>query len=76
MSTLPPESDTKATKETEYRNGNVSDDDASSLRKGDLLNLEGVDPALNEKMYLVNNAIDQIGFTPYQMKLFILNGFG
>ena len=27
-------------------------------------------------MHLVNNAIDEIGFTPYQWKLFVLNGFG
>lgn len=27
-------------------------------------------------MHLVNNAIDEIGFTRYHIKLFILNGFG
>ncbi|QIW96614.1 hypothetical protein AMS68_002132 [Peltaster fructicola] len=54
----------------------ASSDDHSSTRKGDLLNLEGVDPVLNAKMHLVNNAIDEIGFTGYHGKLFILNGFG
>lgn len=47
-----------------------------SIQKGDLLSLEHVDPVLNAKMHLVNNAIDEIGFTTYQWKLFMLNGFG
>lgn len=51
-------------------------DDASSLGKHDLLSLEHTDPVLNAKMHLVNNAIDEIGFTRYHMKLFCLNGFG
>lgn len=42
----------------------------------DLLDLESVDPVLNAKMRLVNDAIDEIGFTGYQAKLFVLNGFG
>lgn len=53
-----------------------ADSDEDSLMKGDLLSLEHVDPVLNAKMHLVNNAIDEIGFTPYHVKLFILNGFG
>lgn len=53
-----------------------SDDDHSSLGKGDILQQEHVDPVLNAKMHLINNAIDEIGFTRYQIKLFILNGFG
>jgi MFS family permease len=48
----------------------------ASIQKGDLLSLEHVDPALNAKMHLVNDAIDEIGFTRYQWKLFFLNGFG
>lgn len=47
-----------------------------SIQKGDLLSLEHVDPALNAKMHLVNDTIDEIGFTGYQWKLFFLNGFG
>lgn len=54
----------------------VFDDDVSSLQKSDILSREHVDPALNAKMHLVNNAIDEIGFTPYHWKLFCLNGFG
>ncbi|TFK64867.1 MFS general substrate transporter [Pluteus cervinus] len=52
--------------------------DASSLETGnfDVLQQEHIDPVLNAKMYLVNNAIDEIGLTNYHIKLFILNGFG
>jgi hypothetical protein len=51
-------------------------DDVHTVQKGDLLDLESVDPVLNAKMRLVNDAIDEIGFTGYQAKLFVLNGFG
>ncbi|GEQ68620.1 hypothetical protein JCM33374_g2288 [Metschnikowia sp. JCM 33374] len=34
------------------------------------------DEALNRKMFLVNNALDEIGFTWYHAKLFLLAGFG
>ena len=34
------------------------------------------DPVLAQKMALVNEAIDQIGMTPFHWKLFFLNGFG
>lgn len=50
--------------------------DIVSVQGGDLLNLESVDPVLNAKMKMVNDAIDEIGFTRYQAKLFVLNGFG
>ncbi|KAM0354382.1 hypothetical protein ACHAPU_001426 [Fusarium lateritium] len=42
----------------------------------DLLDLQDLDPAFNAKMRLVNDAIDEIGWTPYHLKLFFLNGFG
>ncbi|KND94228.1 putative MFS-type transporter PB1E7.08c [Tolypocladium ophioglossoides CBS 100239] len=55
----------------------VRNADGSSLRGGeDILALQDLDPALNMKMHLVNNAIDEIGWTPYHLKLFFLNGFG
>jgi len=38
-------------------------DDASSLAKSDLLGKEDTDVCLAAKMRLVNNAIDEIGFT-------------
>ena len=34
------------------------------------------DTVLAQKMQLVNDAINEIGFTTYQLKLFFLNGFG
>ncbi|PNS20636.1 hypothetical protein CAC42_363 [Sphaceloma murrayae] len=52
------------------------DDGVGMLHKQDLLSLEHTDPVLNAKMNLINNAIDEIGFTPYHWKLFCLNGFG
>jgi hypothetical protein len=50
--------------------------DAISIQKGDILSLEHLDPVLNAKMHMVNDTIDEIGFTWYQAKLFCLNGFG
>ncbi|TKA83238.1 hypothetical protein B0A55_02955 [Friedmanniomyces simplex] len=44
--------------------------------KSDILGQEALDPVLNAKMHLVNNAIDEIGMTGYQWKLFVLTGFG
>jgi hypothetical protein len=35
-----------------------------------------IDPVLARKMTLINDAIDEIGMTPFQWKLFFLNGFG
>ncbi|KZV94343.1 MFS general substrate transporter [Exidia glandulosa HHB12029] len=42
----------------------------------DLLSHEHTDPVLDAKMRLVNNAIDEIGFTGFQWKMFVLSGFG
>jgi hypothetical protein len=52
------------------------DGESVALYDGDMLQLGGVDPVKEAKMQLVNNAIDEIGFTPYHAKLFVLNGFG
>jgi len=70
--------ETEKAQDVEARAQNSLDNDTDdiSLRKDDLLSLEHVDPVLNAKMHLVNNAIDEIGFTPYHWKLFCLNGFG
>lgn len=38
-------------------------DDTSSLAKSDLLGKENVDESMTAKLRLVNNAIDEIGFT-------------
>ncbi|OJJ45252.1 hypothetical protein ASPZODRAFT_69414 [Penicilliopsis zonata CBS 506.65] len=52
--------------------------EARSIRFGenDLLSGEIKDEVLAAKMTLINNAIDEIGFTAYHWKLFCLNGFG
>ncbi len=53
------------------------EDSSSSvdLRK-EIYDTSAIDPVLAKKMALTNNAIDEIGMTPWQWKLFFLNGFG
>ncbi|KAL4933745.1 MFS transporter [Aspergillus undulatus] len=46
--------------------------DSTGLQK----ELAAVDEVLVRKMALVNGAIDEIGMSPFQWKLFFLNGFG
>ncbi|KAL4875845.1 major facilitator superfamily domain-containing protein [Aspergillus karnatakaensis] len=54
----------------------VSENRSVHLGESDLLGGEKLDAVLTAKMALVNDAIDEIGFTPHQWKLFCLNGFG
>ncbi|KAJ8116624.1 hypothetical protein OPT61_g1992 [Boeremia exigua] len=72
------DADKKAVHEDVERGGHgvLNGDDASSVGKGDILSKEHTDPVLNAKMHLINDAIDEIGFTTYHWKLFVLNGFG
>ncbi|KAJ5457392.1 Major facilitator superfamily domaingeneral substrate transporter [Penicillium desertorum] len=42
----------------------------------DVFDSSAFDPVLARKLALANTAIDQIGMTPFQWKLFFLNGFG
>ncbi|KAH7136716.1 major facilitator superfamily domain-containing protein [Dactylonectria estremocensis] len=57
--------------------GNTDFANAETFVTGrDILDQQDLDPALNLKMHLVNNAIDEIGWTPYHLKLFCLSGFG
>lgn len=42
----------------------------------DVFNSSVFDPVLAKKLTLINTAIDKIGMTPFQWKLFFLNGFG
>lgn len=44
--------------------------------RNELIDTTKVDDVLARKMALVNAAIDEIGMTPFQWKLFFLNGFG
>ncbi|KAK5467856.1 Filamentous Growth Regulator [Exophiala xenobiotica] len=45
-------------------------------KEGQIFSMHDIDPALDAKMRLVNNAIDEIGWTGMHLKLFFLNGFG
>ncbi|KAL9619885.1 MAG: hypothetical protein Q9160_005532 [Pyrenula sp. 1 TL-2023] len=54
------------------------DDDSNTsidLQK-EIWDSTAIDSVLAKKMALVNDAIDEIGMTPFQWKLFVLNGFG
>lgn len=54
-----------------------SHDDLSSQEPvKEVFNVEQIDPVLQKKMALVNGAIDEIGMTGFQWKMFFLNGFG
>ena len=53
------------------------DHDASYVgRKAEVYEISDVDHVLANKIAVVNDAIDEIGLTPYHWKLFCLNGFG
>lgn len=53
-----------------------SDGEKQVLVGNDMTGLEGNDLILAQKMSLVNDALDEIGFTPYHLKMFFLNGMG
>lgn len=76
MASLPDSGSKKAVDSQDPVYDDLESSATSSLAKGDLLASEHTDPVLDAKMHLVNNAIDEIGFTPYHWKLFVLNGFG
>ncbi|KAF5607986.1 synaptic vesicle transporter SV2 [Fusarium pseudoanthophilum] len=70
-------SSVKKSQDIEEQNGpNYGSVDVKVGTQQDLLDLQDLDPAFNQKMRLVNDAIDEIGWTPYHLKLFFLNGFG
>ena len=52
-----------------------SSDSSIDLQK-EVFDATKLDPVLAKKMALVNKAIEEIGMTPFQWKLFFLNGFG
>ncbi|KAI5949572.1 FGR2 [Candida jiufengensis] len=53
---------------------NISTSGENTLKDEELYSLK--DEVLHKKMKLINDAIDEIGFTPYHLKLFFLNGMG
>lgn len=48
--------------------------DTSSVQQGELLTMD--DDVLAKKIHLCNQALNEIGFTPYHFKMFCLNGMG
>lgn len=56
----------------DFANNSSSED--LSVEGGDLYEMD--DGALSKKMHMVNEAMNEIGFTPYHWKLFFLNGMG
>lgn len=48
----------------------------SSLNSDKYIGVIQDDPALDLKLQLINDALEEIGFTPYHLKLFFLNGMG
>ncbi|KAH6679991.1 major facilitator superfamily domain-containing protein [Plectosphaerella plurivora] len=48
----------------------------TDVARGDLIELDSADAVLAAKMHLLNEAINEIGWTTYHLKLFFLNGFG
>lgn len=62
---------------TEAILGHSESDTESGVSLGnEVFDQSAIDPALAKKMALINNTIDAIGMTPFQWKLFFLNGFG
>lgn len=51
------------------------DEDSIDLAK-EVYDSTAIDPVLAKKMALTNQALDQIGMTGFQWRLFFLNGFG
>lgn len=50
--------------------------DTSIDLQNEVFDATKIDPKLAQKMALINEAIEEIGMTPFQWKLFFLNGFG
>ncbi|TVY78482.1 putative MFS-type transporter PB1E7.08c [Lachnellula suecica] len=68
-----------ASKEKYGDNGIVNiqeSDNVSTDSIKEVFDIGAIDPVLSKKMALVNKAIDDIGMTSFQWKMFFLNGFG
>ena len=50
--------------------------DSSIDLQNEVFDATKIDPVLAKKMALINEAVEEIGMTPFQWKLFFLNGFG
>jgi hypothetical protein len=51
-------------------------DETSTDSVQEVFDIEAIDLVLSKKMALVNTAIDEVGMTNFQWKMFFLNGFG
>ena len=67
--------DTKHAFSSEIDEHAGSGDSSIDHQKG-VFDATKIDPVLAQKMALINEAIEEIGMTPFQWKLFFLNGFG
>ncbi|CZR53383.1 related to synaptic vesicle transporter SV2 (major facilitator superfamily) [Phialocephala subalpina] len=79
VSATPPEGEVSVTgdKDEKVTNGPVIEEDQVRINlEKELYDSTKIDPVLARKMALINDAIDEIGMTPFQWKLFFLNGFG
>ena len=70
-----PIGDTKHASLSQVERDAESNDWSVEARK-EVFDLTQIDPVLARKMALINEAIEEIGMTPFQWKLFFLNGFG
>ena len=57
-------------------NVHAGSSDSSVDLQNEVFDATKIDPVLAKKMALINEAIEEIGMTPFQWKLFFLNGFG
>lgn len=57
--------------------GDESESSSDQVSLGhEVYDSSSVDPVLAKKMALINAAIDEVGMTFFQWKLFVFNGFG
>ena len=74
-STASPVDDIKHANSSQIERDAASSDWSVDARK-EVFDVTQIDPVLARKMALINEAIEEIGMTPFQWKLFFLNGFG
>jgi hypothetical protein len=65
-----------AGKDSGHLQGEYPSDSSSSDSVKEVFDIGRIDPVLAKKLALVNQAIDDIGMTGFQWKLFFFNGFG
>ena len=76
INTVPIEGDKNAAFSEVHADKQDGSSDTSIDVQKEVFDVTQIDPILAKKMALVNDAIEQIGMTPFQWKIFFLNGFG